>query len=35
MDKNQIIVDHRNGKSNRTIAKELGVSKNTVNKYVA
>ena len=35
MDKNQIIVDHRNGKSNRAIAKELGVSKNTVNKYVA
>jgi len=34
MDKNQIIVRHRNGESNRTIAKKLGISKDTVNKYI-
>ena len=34
MDKNKIIVRHKNGESNRAIAKSLGLSKDTVNKYV-
>ena len=32
--KQQIILKHREGMSNREIAKELGIDKNTVNKYV-
>jgi galactose-1-phosphate uridylyltransferase len=32
--KNEIIVRHKNGQSNRSIAKELGISKNTVNSYI-
>jgi transposase len=34
MNKNEIIVRHKNKESNRSIAKELGISKNTVNSYV-
>jgi transposase len=32
--KNEIIVRHKDGQSNRSIAKELGISKDTVNKYL-
>ncbi|ANS51631.1 hypothetical protein BM86_16965 [Bacillus thuringiensis] len=33
--KQQILIDfHQNGKSQRTIAKELGMSRNTVKKYI-
>ena len=34
IEKNQIILKHREGVSNREIARQLGVDKNTVNKYV-
>ena len=33
--KQQIIINHVNGKSNREIARELHISKDTVNKYVS
>ena len=32
--KQQIIIKHRGGTSNRQIAIDLGIDKNTVNKYV-
>ena len=35
MDKNEIINIHKNGMSNRYIAKELGIFNNTVNSYVS
>ena len=33
--KQKIILKHRGGDSNRQIAAELGIDKNTVNKYVS
>ncbi|MGG5741914.1 helix-turn-helix domain-containing protein (plasmid) [Bacillus cereus group sp. IBL03679] len=33
--KQKVLIDfHQNGKSQRTIAKELGMSRNTVKKYI-
>ena len=35
VDKQKIIMEHRNGKTNRKIAKEMGLNRKTVNKYVS
>lgn len=35
VDKQKIIMKHRSGESNRQIATDLGIDKNTVNKYVS